>query len=35
MTDITFGIFIVDAIIMGACVITAIVSIIDHFTHRK
>lgn len=35
MTDISFGIFIVDAVIMVACVITAIVSIIDHFINRK
>lgn len=28
--NISFGIFIVDAVIMVACVVTAIVAIIDH-----
>ena len=35
MTDISFGIFIVDAVIMVACVVTAVLAIIDHIINRK
>lgn len=33
--DITLGIFIVDAVIMVACVISALVAIIDSIINKK